>query len=42
MSTSQIEISRARAESHSVRADIPRGKNRKVYDYKVGDIIHGL
>ena len=42
MSTSQIEISKARAESHSVRTDIPRGKNRPVYNYKVGDEIHGL
>ena len=35
-------VSASRAESHQVRVDIPRGKNRVPYDVKVGDVIHGF
>lgn len=40
--TNQVAESKTRSESHQVRVDIPRGKNRPAYNIKVGDELYGF
>ena len=40
--TTTVPVAVQRSENYKVRADIPRGKDRALYNLKVGDKVHGF